>query len=229
MLAVGFDFDHTLGVDNGLERKAFVRLAAELGVPIDLVDGWAAGVVDNCLTQFRAEQISLDEAVDVFHAALITEPMDRATGPLGPRYRDICYALVDELAQPIAGAAELLTALSEAGIRTAILTNGWSPLQQRKIARALGDFPGPILVSDQLGTPKPAENAFQRLADALGCARADVWYVGDNPLVDIAGARAAGMRAAWFDWEGHRYPGDLTTPDATIHRLIDLLPLVRGS
>ncbi len=39
-IAVGFDFDHTLGVDNGLERKACVRLAAELGIPIDLVDRW---------------------------------------------------------------------------------------------------------------------------------------------------------------------------------------------
>lgn len=228
-VAVGFDFDHTLGVDNGLERKAFVRLADELGVAIDLEDHWGAGVVDDCLTRFRAEQITLDEAVDIFVTALVEVREGRSVAPLGARYREICYELVDELARPIDGAAELIAALAEAGIRTAILTNGWSPLQQRKIAHTLGAFPGKILVSDQIGTPKPSDVAFQSLAEALECARADIWYVGDNALVDIAGARTAGMRAAWFDWEGHRYPGDLLAPDATIHRLLDLMPVVRGS
>ena len=33
-LAVGFDFDHTLGLDNGLEVIAFYRLAAELAPSI---------------------------------------------------------------------------------------------------------------------------------------------------------------------------------------------------
>jgi hypothetical protein len=31
MIAFGFDFDHTLGVDNGLERRALYDYARELG------------------------------------------------------------------------------------------------------------------------------------------------------------------------------------------------------
>jgi HAD superfamily hydrolase (TIGR01549 family) len=227
-VGVGFDFDHTLGLDNGLERRAYVRLAEELGVPIALQNHANAALVDGLLAQFRADQLSLEGAVDAFVAAL---GVARATGRAahGKRYRDICYQLVDELVRPLDGAPELLAELADAGVRTAILTNGWSPLQQLKIKRAVGNFPGAILVSDQIGTLKPSADAFKSLADTLGCAHADVWYVGDNPVIDIAGAHAAGMRSVWLDWEGQGYPAELPPPGARIHRLLDLLPVVRGS
>lgn len=227
-LAVGFDFDHTLGVDQGLERRAFVRLAAELGREIPPEDPVLTGI-DELLAQFRADRLSLDDAVNTFVAALKEVRRGREGPPQGVHYREICYALVDELVEPLPGAVRLIAELDASGVRTGILTNGWSPLQQRKIARAIGDFAGPILVSDQLGTAKPADAAFACLAQALETARADVWYVGDNPHVDVAGAHAAGMRAAWLDWEGHAYPEEIAPPNAHIHRLLDLLPIVRGS
>ncbi len=68
--------------------------------------------------------------------------------------------------------------------------------------------------------------AFARLADALDTARGDIWYVGDNPTADIAGAHAAGMRAVWFNWEGHPYPNDIAPPDVQLERLAELLPLI---
>jgi FMN phosphatase YigB (HAD superfamily) len=227
--AVGFDFDHTLGVDNGLERFAFVRLAAELSVPISLDDPERAALVDGVLLRFRNDELTHDAAVAEFVKALGGARTNRGAISLGNRYREICYDLVDELVRPIDGAPKLIAELGDAGVRMAILTNGWSPLQERKVTRALGTFPGAILVSDRLGAQKPSDRAFKSLADTLGCARADVWYVGDNPLVDVAGAHAAGMHAVWFDWEGHGYPAELPPPDARIHRLLDLMAVVRGS
>jgi putative hydrolase of the HAD superfamily len=162
----------------------------------------------------------------LFVAALQEIASGIVAPPPGTRYRQICYGLVDEMVRPLEGAAEVIATLADAGIPTAILTNGWSPLQQLKIARAIGEFPGPILVSDQLGTPKPSDAAFARLAQALDTPRADIWYVGDNPAVDIVGAHAAGMRAAWFNWEGHTYPSEFPPPDAQLERLTDLLPLI---
>lgn len=227
--AVGFDFDHTLGIDHGLERHAYERLAAELGVAPALEDSQRKAALEELLARFRANELSLEAAVEAFVTGIIEVARGHAPRPATERYREICYQLVDELVQPMAGAAELLGELAQRGVRTAILTNGWSPLQQLKIARALGAYGGAVLVSDQIGTAKPAGVAFARLADALQCARGSIWYVGDNPLVDVAGAHAAGMRAAWFDWEGLGYPAELAPPDARIHNLLDFLAVVRGS
>jgi phosphoglycolate phosphatase-like HAD superfamily hydrolase len=54
MIAIGFDFDHTLGVDNGLERKAMYAYAGELGRPLDPQDALWRVKVDELLATFRA-------------------------------------------------------------------------------------------------------------------------------------------------------------------------------
>jgi HAD superfamily hydrolase (TIGR01509 family) len=227
--AVGFDFDHTLALDHGLERKAFERLADELGVPDALSAPRVQQAVDDLLRQFRADEMTLEAAVDGFVTGILAASGGRSPTPPAEHYRAICYSLVDELVKPIDGAAEVLAALAADGVPVAILTNGWSPLQQRKIARALGRFDGTVLVSDEIGSLKPERHAFDRLAGALAREPAAIWYVGDNPDVDVAGAQAAGMRAVWFDWEGHAYPSALAPPAARIANLHEILPLVRGS
>jgi putative hydrolase of the HAD superfamily len=222
--AIGFDFDHTLGLDNGLENIAFYRLAAEAGLAISERDRvWAVEIAD-ALARFRAGAIGLEEMVARFIA--------RVGAPVDPmwaeRYREICYGLVDVLVTPIPGARELLAALAQSGIHTAILTNGWSPLQNLKIHRAL-DYRRPILVSGELGILKPAAAAFGKLVDVLDAPRERVWYVGDNPTVDVAGAHGAGLRSVWFDWEQVAYPAGAPPPDVRIGRLPDLLDLLRGA
>src|SRR6202035_3357146 len=54
MIAVGFDFDHTLGVDNGLEREALYAYAHELGRPLDPGDAAWRTRVEDLLATFRA-------------------------------------------------------------------------------------------------------------------------------------------------------------------------------
>lgn len=221
--AVGFDFDHTLGLDNGLETTAFYRLAAELGHSLSERDRSWSAIIDDVLGRFRGGSISLDRAVDEFVVRLgVPATPERAT-----RYRDLCYQLVDELVTPIDGARDLIDTLAARGVPTAILTNGWSPLQYLKVARAL-DYAGPILVSDELGILKPDAAAFGKLIDVLGVPRERVWFVGDNPTTDIAGAQGAGLRGVWFDWEHMTYPADAPKPDWRIGHLRELLDFLPG-
>jgi FMN phosphatase YigB (HAD superfamily) len=216
--AFGFDFDHTLGVDNGLERKALYAYADELGRPLAPDDAASRKHLDALLALFRAGDITMDDALARF-GELIRVRQIRTE-----RWREICYGLVPHLVEPIDGARELLTTLQARGIPTAILTNGWTPLQQKKIAHALGDdaLEMPILVSDAIHAIKPSREAFDALVTALNVPREQVWYVGDNPLGDIAGALAAGLRAAWFNWENQTYPQDLPPPTLTIASLREL-------
>ena len=128
---------------------------------------------------------------------------------------------------PIEGARDVVAALDERRIPHAILTNGWSPLQSYKIARAI-DYRGPILVSDELGILKPDAAAFGKLVDTLRVDREHIWFVGDNPKTDILGAQNAGLRGVWFDWEAMSYPLDAPQPDYRIGHLRELLDVLRG-
>jgi FMN phosphatase YigB (HAD superfamily) len=223
--AFGFDFDHTLGVDNGLERKALYAYASELGRPLDPADaGWRARV-DVLLAELRAGAYDTAGLIERFAAQLGA----RIASP--ERWREHCYALVPELVQPVDGACETLAALRARGAPVAILTNGWSPLQQKKIAYALGEAARalPILVSDSIGCVKPESGAFDALVDALSVPRATVWYVGDNARGDVAGALAAGLRGVWFNREGQSYPQDLPPPTITIVALRELEKLEENS
>jgi FMN phosphatase YigB (HAD superfamily) len=225
MIAFGFDFDHTLGIDNGLERRAFAAYAAELGVPLSLDEERTRACIDGALARMRTGETDIEEMVQhVFRACSETN------GASGARWREICFALVPALVQSLPGAVELLEELRDRTIPFAILTNGWTPLQQAKIVQALGAHTAPdVLVSDQLGAQKPARATFDALVGALRAPREDVWYVGDNPEGDVGGALAAGLRAVWFDWEGLRYPQNVPPPTLRIGALRELRTLVENT
>ena len=230
-VAVGFDFDHTLGLDNGLERHAFGLLAEQLGGRIDVDAPETAHEIEALMVPFRAAEEPMAHMVARFAATLVpnARTIDLDADALAAHYRRICYDLVDRLVQPIPGAVECIAALVASGTPVGILTNGWSELQERKIARALGVFPGPVIVSDTVGAYKPSADAFRLLEAALGVNASGLWYVGDNPAADIAGARAYGLRAVWLNRGGHAYPAELTAPTAEIEHLDALPAVVRGA
>jgi putative hydrolase of the HAD superfamily len=223
--AIGFDFDHTLGADNGLERIALYAYAAELGRPISPGDEIWRERAERLLNAFRLGEITMDEMIAAFAEALGVAHADTA------RWQEHCYALVDELVRPIDGAPDLLASLRAHGVPRAILTNGWTPLQHKKIARALGaearDLP--ILVSDELRAIKPSRAAFDALVRVLGVPRERCWYAGDNPAGDVAGALAAGLRAVWFNGEGRSYPQDLPPPTLIVESLRELETLIENA
>ncbi len=223
--AVGFDFDHTLGLDNGLEATAYYRLAAELGRSVSERDrAWTAFIDDTLLERFRAGAISLDDAIDAFVERLGLAPQPAYVEALSRASATTSSTTSSPRSTERANSWQTL---AERAIPTAILTNGWSPLQYRKIGRALG-YAGPILVSDELGIVKPDPAAFGKLVDVLGVPRERVWFVGDNPKTDVAGAQGAGLRAVWFDWEHIAYPADAPRPDVRIARLSELPALLPG-
>lgn len=220
---MGFDFDHTLGIDNKLERVAFLRLldaACERG-------GHCIGTlaeeierIDDLLVKQRSGAFTIEEAVRRFMRERgVAQPEEFVDG-----YKRMTVDMVRSFVIPQPGVREMLAELRRRGIPVAILTNGWSPLQQHKAGRV--EFDGPVIVSADLGIQKPEPQAFAALADALHADPHDIAFVGDTPSSDVAGAIRAGMHGIWFDAEGVRYPTDLPPPSAVIHSLAELTALV---
>lgn len=213
--AVGFDFDHTLGIDNKLERVAFLRLLVPRAPLVEEIEH-----IDALLVQQRAGAFTIEQAVTRF----VTERGVADAAPYVVRYKQMCGDMVETFVIPEPGVRELCEGLRDRAIPYAILTNGWSPLQKRK-AEWVG-FDGPVIASADIGAQKPAAQAFAALASTLGVPAAEIAFVGDTPETDIAGSQRAGMSGVWYDAQRLAYPPGLPAPSAVIRTLAELLDLV---
>lgn len=223
-IAIGFDFDHTLAIDNRLERTALIDLAKELGVKIGATEISRLAQIDTLLLEMRSDKLTLEAMIDGFVHSI---GADNTQPGLVDRFKKICSALVPHLVVAVPGATETLSELKKRGVPYAILTNGWSPLQEQK-AEAIG-FDGPVLVSGAMGVAKPSPEIFEKLT-AVFPAGARIWYVGDNPASDVRGALDAGFDAIWYhEHSGVGYPSYLPPPTAIIDRLQDLIQMVDGA
>lgn len=225
-IAVGFDFDHTLGLDNKLERTVALDMLAELardrGRAYDL--DVAQKAIDDVLVSYRSGSVTVEVAIADFFERFVpvgAAVMDRATD-----FRDAVVARAPEFvrARPELGA--MLAALDALGVPYALLTNGWSPLQEEK-ARLVG-FLGSVFVSERINSRKPARAAFDVLAKHLGVPLTSLWYVGDDPEADVVGPAALGVTTVWYAEDGAVYPSDLAAPAHTIASLSELPPLLQG-
>ena len=223
---IGFDIDHTLLVDNKLERVAFLHLLDEVvrrgGEPLgSLAD--ESDRIDELLAQQRGGLFTIDEAVRRFFA----ERGARADDAAIARYKAMALSMVEAFVIPLPDSRKMLRELRDCGYAIAVLTNGWSPLQQRKVG-VLG-FGGPTIVSGDIGVQKPDVAAFDILVSTLGAPREACWYVGDDPKSDIAGALAARLQAVWLDAEGVAYPARAAAPTLTVHHLGELVAALQGA
>lgn len=62
------------------------------------------------------------------------------------------------------------------------------------------------------GMAKPDAGIFKAAVKLLGVAAEHVLHVGDDPLMDMVGARDAGLRTAWINRDGQPWPSELGLP-----------------
>ncbi len=76
------------------------------------------------------------------------------------------------------------------------------------------------------GHAKPDTPIFMATCARLGLAPSQVLHIGDDPLLDVVGARRAGMPSCWINRKKERWPVDLPRPDlefATLAGVADWL------
>ncbi|CAN5340766.1 HAD family hydrolase [soil metagenome] len=104
-----------------------------------------------------------------------------------------------------------------------MITNGPTDIQQPKIDLLQIEHLFPfILISESVGIWKPDPAIFHMALEKAGIAAEDAVYVGDSPVADVPGAKAAGMRSVWINCAGIDWPGD-EPPDIEIRDLNELL------
>jgi putative hydrolase of the HAD superfamily len=140
----------------------------------------------------------------VEHVRAILATLDRSLPARVPA--DALSALVDAYAQPLLlvppavddGARGALERLRARGLVLAVLSNTMrtpgSTLRAMLERLGLLGYFAHTTFSDEVGVRKPAAEIFALTLQALGVAPREAVHVGDDPLLDVHGARGAGLR-----------------------------------
>ena len=79
----------------------------------------------------------------------------------------------------------------------------------------------------QIGAAKPHPRCFERLARELALDPGAIAYVGDDPQLDVAAARDAGLRTVWMNRRAHAWPQELPPADLTVRDCAQLAAALR--
>jgi len=93
----------------------------------------------------------------------------------------------------------------------AIVTNGIAAVQRARIAHSpIADCFAALIISEEIGAPKPHRHMVDAALEALGCTdRRRALLLGDSLAADIAAAANAGIDSCWYNPKN--------APNATVH------------
>jgi putative hydrolase of the HAD superfamily len=142
-------------------------------------------------------------------------------------------ALVEAYARPVLmvppavddGARSAFERLRADGITLALLSNTMrtpgSTLRQLLARFGLLDSFAHLTFSDEVGVRKPDPAIFTLTLGALGVQPGEAVHVGDDPVLDVHGARAAGLRSVQVTSASLKALG-AQRPDAVVKNLAGL-------
>jgi putative hydrolase of the HAD superfamily len=222
--AVLFDLDDTLFDHHGCARDALSAVrdghACFSAVRFEDLERAHARYLEELHREVMVGRLPLEDARRerfrrLFGAAGVPagdDLADLAATTYRDRYR--------EARRAVPGVGVLLP-LVKARARVGVVSNNLLAEQREKVVVCgLDVFIDTLVVSEEAGVAKPDPAIFGIALGRLGCRADEAVMVGDSWSADVAGARAAGIRAIWFNRSGEAPPED----DRSIAQLRALEP-----
>jgi len=152
------------------------------------------------------------------------EALDFSLAALGidnPALRDRLMALYRELGA-FPEVPDTLTRLKDAGMRTAILSNGAPEMLDAAVkANGLDALLDDVQSVEDVGVFKPDPRVYQLSVDRLGVAKENICFLSSNGW-DAAGAGSFGFQVVWINRYGQPVEHLPARPDAEIDTLSPL-------
>jgi putative hydrolase of the HAD superfamily len=209
--AILLDLDDTIMDHRSASDRAVVAWARSLGVDEDaalLAERWRA-VSHHHYARFQRREVDAGEQQRARVREFLPH-LDLRRDADAQVVVDAYVALYRAAWTPFPDAGPAVHRCRAAGLAVGVLTNGVHELQAAKLDRAgLTDAVDAFVASSTLPWSKPDPRAFHAACAALDIRPADTLMVGDSLLLDVHGARAAGLPAALLDRDG-------TSPDADL-------------
>jgi 2-haloacid dehalogenase len=174
---------------------------------------WLRGLMQRHTTFWQVTQDALDysmSALSLDDAALRRELLD-------------LYFKLDAYPE----VKDMLTALKDGGLKTAILSNGSPDMLEAAVSNAgIGDLLDAVYSVETVGVFKPHPSVYQMPVDDLGLQPSQMSFQSSNGW-DANGANAFGYNVVWVNRFGQP---DERIPEAPERRLTDLkgLPALLG-
>jgi phosphoglycolate phosphatase len=134
-------------------------------------------------------------------------------------YRPYYRAHILDASRPYPGIPELLDLLVGRGTPVAVLSNKPDEPTRQIVGALFPNVPWVVVHGERAGFPRKPDPTVA-LAIAGSRAPASCSFVGDTPI-DVATARAAGMRAVGVAW-GFRPVSELAGADVIVHDPLEL-------
>lgn len=198
-----WDFDGTLGYRDGGWGAALLEAVRRECADSDLAiadvrpylqDGFPWHHPDRVRSANQAADEWWSELEPVFESAFI-----QAAGFSSYQARSIARSVRDVYVDLrywhlFDDTLECLDTLRAGGWKHAIVSNHVPELPKIVSHLGLSPYVSAVYSSASLGVEKPHPKIFQRVLDDLR-PNGDVWMIGDNPIADVAGAEAVGIKA----------------------------------
>lgn len=125
--------------------------------------------------------------------------------------------------------AQGVTAMRDHGLRLVTLSQGPSSIADTLLTRAgIRDSFDHLLSVQDAGAWKPAAAAYQHALSTCGVSAAQSMLVAVHPW-DLDGAHRAGLRTAWINRSGARYPAYFAAPGVEATSLSELAVRLGGA
>ena len=220
--AVLFDLDDTLFDHSLTARAALGHVRARhpylRTLPLDVLAREYGRLLEAVQADVLAGRRTVDDArIERFRqlASLAGTSIDASEAAgLSREYRSQYQAL----RRPVPGVRRLLEGLHG---RTAIgvVSNNAQQEQVEKLAfLGLSSWIDALVVSEAVGVAKPDPRIYEIALARLGVRASETVMVGDSWPNDVRGARAAGVRAIWFNRFGAARPEPLPVPELDSYR-----------
>ncbi len=188
------------------------HLVAELAARgVHVAQSDAARAIGAEIALYRAEH---DSAVD---AASLAALRDRCAAVVAAELGGLPHGLaLDALLgairfRPYPEVPRALAALRARGHRLAVVSNWDVSLHDVLVRTGLDRLLDAVVVSALAGVAKPDPAIFALALERLGAPAAGAVHVGDDPELDVAGARAAGIDAVLLSRDGVPGPPGVRT------------------
>jgi putative hydrolase of the HAD superfamily len=215
-----FDAGDTLLAPAPSFQGRFMAVAAEHGLPLEeaAVDAAIADAV-------RAAEWPSDWTDPATQREFWVGFYRQVLADLGHEGRELADALFEAFSDPAGyrlfdDVRPALDELAARGIKLGVVSNFEPWLEDILDLQGIGDRFAAVAISGKLGVAKPDPEIFKAALTEAGADPGATVHVGDQPVNDVAAARAVGITPVLID----RYARHPETDGA--HRVEDLLELV---
>ena len=145
----------------------------------------------------------------------------------------IYWQTVSDESRVFSGVKDMLTSLRRKGIKLGLMsdTDGLEGMKAKRIEDAglVEYFDAIIIPGEDTKDTKPSTQPFIKICAALGVAPENCVHVGDNPQVDILGAKELGMKTIILTPDKTHFKEKILIPDYLIElkdikKLEELIP-----